>query len=98
MFADQAERDQYNLERDVSWCVAQLEVKLGRLTDRNSTSRAQDVSKVMRTLTNPSVPSTKKRVLMRNNFGDYRKKIQEDERKHLEGRKFMKLFRYQPYL
>ena len=43
---------------------------------------AEEAMKILKILQNPKAPMVKKRQAMRNTFGDYRKKMAEEERKH----------------
>ena len=42
---------------------------------------AAEAVKILKILRNPSAPMVKKRQAMRNTFGDYRKKMAEEEKK-----------------
>jgi len=69
--------DQFELE--LCWCIQQLEASLasGKLQDKQT----QDLSKHLHSLKSNTAPLIKKRQIMRNTLGDYRKKMAEDERK-----------------
>lgn len=67
------------LYREIEWCIGQLELGL---TKQNPSSRqAQDAQKIIRILKSEKAPLIKKRQAMRNTFGDYRKKMQEEEKR-----------------
>lgn len=46
---------------------------------------AQDTLRMIKTLRSPKAPMVKKRQVMRNALGDYRKKMKEGEKKSLNG-------------
>ncbi|XP_012229124.1 UPF0488 protein CG14286 [Linepithema humile] len=70
-------QDRFELE--LCWCIQQLETSLasGKLQDK----QAQDLNKHLHSLKGNTAPLIKKRQIMRNTLGDYRKKMAEDEQK-----------------
>ncbi|XP_020289499.1 UPF0488 protein CG14286 [Pseudomyrmex gracilis] len=69
--------DQFELE--LCWCIQQLEACLG--TGKLQNKQAQDLNKQIQMLKSNTAPLIKKRQIMRNTLGDYRKKMAEDEQK-----------------
>ncbi|XP_064598760.1 uncharacterized protein LOC135465450 [Liolophura sinensis] len=66
-------------ERELCWCIEQLE--LGLSTKAPDSRQAREAVKVLRVLRNPKTLLVKKRQVMRVTFGDYRKKIEAEEKK-----------------
>lgn len=69
--------DRFKLE--LCWCIQELEANLaiGKLQKK----QAQDSWKHLQSLKSNSASLIKKRQIMNNTMGDYRKKMMEDERK-----------------
>lgn len=68
-----------DLYKEIEWCIGQLELGLSR---QNPSSRqAQESQKIIRILKSGKAPLVKKRQAMRNTFGDYRKKMKEEEKR-----------------
>ncbi|KAH0954417.1 hypothetical protein HN011_009521 [Eciton burchellii] len=74
---DPEAEDRFELE--LCWCIQQLEVNLAN--DKSQKKQTQNIGKYIQSLKNNSVPLIKKRQIMNNILGDYRKKMIEDERK-----------------
>ncbi|XP_013410528.1 UPF0488 protein C8orf33 homolog [Lingula anatina] len=68
-----------SLERELVWCIQQLEA--GLASQKSDSKQVQDSLKILKTLKNPKAPLVKKRQMMRMTFGDYRKKMQEEEKR-----------------
>ncbi|KAK2180980.1 hypothetical protein NP493_417g02047 [Ridgeia piscesae] len=73
----QPEQLQVYFEVELAWCIQQLELALH--TDVSARQGAEAV-KVLKVLKNPKAALVKKRHAMRTTFGDYRKKMQEEEK------------------
>ncbi|XP_065061244.1 UPF0488 protein C8orf33 homolog isoform X2 [Rhopilema esculentum] len=65
--------DDENFESELCWCIEQLE--LGVRNKNPSKDEAERTSKLIRLLKSEKSSKVKKRQVMRNTFGDYRKKI-----------------------
>ncbi|XP_066297393.1 UPF0488 protein C8orf33 homolog [Branchiostoma lanceolatum] len=76
-------------ERELAWCVDQLEAGLQNMKPDDKQMR--DTMKILHTLKSPKASMPKKRQMMWAVFGDYRKKILEEERKSKQAFKRMKL-------
>ncbi|XP_052760145.1 UPF0488 protein CG14286-like [Mya arenaria] len=68
-----------SFEQELFWCIEQLQQSLDIL--KPSSKQAEDASRYLKVLLSAKAPLIKKRQAMRNAFGDYRKKMQEMERK-----------------
>jgi len=77
-----------NLESELLWCVQKLR---NGLAENKDAKKAAHASKVLAVLQNPQAPLVKKRQMMRITFGDYRKKMQDDENKYAAAAKKIKL-------
>ncbi|XP_055390353.1 UPF0488 protein CG14286 [Condylostylus longicornis] len=75
-------------ELELCWCIQQLENSLssGKLNDK----QIQATEKTIKTLKSSTQPVIKKRQLMRSTFGDYRAKMNEEEKKYSLGTKQIK--------
>ncbi|KAG8433164.1 hypothetical protein GDO86_017450 [Hymenochirus boettgeri] len=70
-----------DLRKELDWCVEQLEIGLQR---RKSTPKqAEEAMRAIKTLRSEKAPLVKKRQVMRAMFGDYRKKMEEENQKQL---------------
>lgn len=68
---------------ELRWCLQQLEDTMKK---KKSTPReAEDILKSYKVLAGQKAPLVKKRQLMRSLFGDYRKKMAEEEKKFKMG-------------
>nr|CAB3227192.1 UPF0488 protein C8orf33 homolog [Phallusia mammillata] len=67
------------LQKEINWCVEQL--RMGVFTLKASEKQVQNSERILKILTSTKAPLVKKRQVMHQTFGDYRKKIQETERK-----------------
>ncbi|XP_019637784.1 PREDICTED: UPF0488 protein C8orf33 homolog [Branchiostoma belcheri] len=76
-------------ERELAWCVDQLEAGLQNM--KPDEKQMKDTMKILHTLKSPKASMPKKRQMMWAVFGDYRKKILEEERKSKQAIKRMKL-------
>ena len=79
-------------EDELAWCVAQLE--LGMLRDGASKSQKDQNLKNLKSLQSSKTQLPKKRLLMRNLFGDYRAKMKrqplsalQQEKSHMDTKK-----------
>ena len=63
------------------WCVEQLEVGISN-SKKPDSKQSQEAMKLLKVLRNPTAPLIKKRQVMRNAFGDYRKKMEQEEKKY----------------
>ncbi|KFU95242.1 UPF0488 protein C8orf33, partial [Chaetura pelagica] len=70
------------LWKEVDWCVKQLE--LGLKTQKPTPKQAEEALRAIKTLRSAKAPLVKKRQLMRTMFGDYRKKMEEEQCKELK--------------
>ncbi|XP_074874309.1 UPF0488 protein C8orf33 homolog isoform X1 [Buteo buteo] len=70
------------LWKEVDWCVEQLE--LGLKTQKSTPKQVEEALRAIKTLRNDKAPLVKKRQLMRAMFGDYRKKMEEEQCKELK--------------
>ncbi|CAK8690691.1 unnamed protein product [Clavelina lepadiformis] len=68
-----------DFHKEVNWCIEQL--RMGMFTKNPSKQQVQECERVIRILTSSKAPLVKKRQAMRQMFGDYRKKIEAEERK-----------------
>ncbi|KAI0207082.1 hypothetical protein LSAT2_008258 [Lamellibrachia satsuma] len=64
-------------EVELAWCIQQLELSLQKDVSARQSAEAIRVLKVLK---NPKAALVKKRHAMRTTFGDYRKKMQEEEK------------------
>ncbi|XP_017041109.1 UPF0488 protein CG14286 [Drosophila ficusphila] len=66
-------------EVELCWCVQQLQIALdsGKLSQKV----AEDTAKNLKILTSTTAPLIRKRQVMKLSMGDYRSKMQEEERK-----------------
>ncbi|CAD5116162.1 DgyrCDS5083 [Dimorphilus gyrociliatus] len=68
-----------NFEKELYWCIEQLELGLTTKKDPDA-SQIEEAAKLIRSLKNPKAPLVKKRQIMRKTFGDYRKKMMDEEK------------------
>ncbi|KAH8295900.1 hypothetical protein KR044_001615 [Drosophila immigrans] len=75
-------------ELELCWCVQQLQTALdsGKLNQKI----AEDTAKNLKTLTSKTAPLIKKRQVMKLALGDYRSKMQQEEKKMLLASKQIK--------
>ncbi|XP_023160877.2 UPF0488 protein CG14286 [Drosophila hydei] len=75
-------------ELELCWCVQQLQTALdsGKLSQKV----AEDTAKNLKTLTSQTAPLIKKRQVMKMALGDYRLKMQQEEKKMLLASKQIK--------
>ncbi|XP_034490045.1 UPF0488 protein CG14286 [Drosophila innubila] len=75
-------------ELELCWCVQQLQTALdsGKLNQKI----AEDTAKNLKTLTSHTAPLIKKRQVMKLALGDYRSKMQQEEKKMLLASKQIK--------
>ena len=64
---------QSNLQQELEWCIAQLE--LGLLRENATKQQKQENEKYVRSLRSEKTPLPRKRQLMKNLFGDYRSRM-----------------------
>ena len=67
---------QSNLQEELEWCIAQLELGLSR-TDATKSQKVEN-EKFIRSLRSQKTPLPRKRQLMRNLFGDYRTRMVQE--------------------
>ncbi|NWS78290.1 CH033 protein, partial [Crotophaga sulcirostris] len=79
---DETSQADDQLQREVDWCVEQLE--LGLKTQKPTPKQAQEALRAIKTLRSEKAPLVKKRQVMRAVFGDYRKKMEEERCKELK--------------
>ena len=65
-----------NFERELDWCIRQLEH--GLLRTEATKAQKEQSRKYIKTLQSPKSPLPKRRQLMRQLFGDYRAKMKSD--------------------
>ncbi|XP_017851417.1 UPF0488 protein CG14286 [Drosophila busckii] len=75
-------------EVELCWCVQQLQTALS--SGKLSQKIAEDTSKNLKTLTSQTAPLIKKRQVMKLALGDYRSKMQQEEKKMLLASKEIK--------
>lgn len=76
---ESAESMAVKFEQELVWCIEQLQ--LGLETQNPTSRQAVEAEKALKILLSAKAPMIKKRQVMRNTFGDYRKKMAEMERK-----------------
>nr|XP_039250256.1 UPF0488 protein C8orf33 homolog isoform X1 [Styela clava] len=77
------------LQKELNWCIDQLRV--GLMSQKSSQKQTQEVVRIIKTLSSSTAPLVKKRQIMRQYFGDYRKKIADEEaRWYKDSQKIMK--------
>jgi len=80
------EKEQESIEnkfhRELNWCIEQLE--MGLAFKKPDKKQAQIVQRHVRSLKSSKTPLPRKRQIMFSLFGDYRKKMQEDQKKQIE--------------
>lgn len=64
------------LQKELNWCIDQL--RIGLMT-KKSTKQTQEAVRIIKILSSSTAPLVKKRQVMRQYFGDYRKKIADEE-------------------
>ncbi|KAI4499163.1 hypothetical protein M0802_005746 [Mischocyttarus mexicanus] len=74
---DQKAEDQFILE--LYWCIEELQLTLNK--GNLQPKQAQDILKCLNILRSNDAPLIKKRQIMRNKLGDYRKKMIEDKQR-----------------
>jgi len=67
------------LHKEISWCVEQL--RMGIYCLKPTTKQAKESERVLKILTSTKAPLVKKRQVMHQTFGDYRKKILAEDTK-----------------
>ncbi|NXJ74867.1 CH033 protein, partial [Trogon melanurus] len=70
------------LWKELNWCVEQLE--LGLKMQKATPGQAAEALRAIKTLRSDKAPLVKKRQLMRAMFGDYRKKMEEEQCRELK--------------
>ncbi|CAH1775189.1 unnamed protein product [Owenia fusiformis] len=70
----------YKFELEVLWCINQLE--LGVQNSKGGPKQVQSSLKLIKVLRNPKTPMVKKRQVMNKTFGDYRKKMADEQKKY----------------
>jgi len=68
-----------NFEDELCWCIQQIEI--GMRTQKPIGDQATKSKKLLTQLRSTKTPKPKKRMLMKNNFGDYRRKMTEQLKK-----------------
>ncbi|XP_060552561.1 UPF0488 protein CG14286-like isoform X2 [Ruditapes philippinarum] len=76
---DNCEEMKAKFEQELIWCIEQLQ--LGLDTSNPNSKQAIEGTKALKILLSSKAPMIKKRQVMRNTFGDYRKKMAEMEHK-----------------
>jgi len=67
-----------NFEEELCWCIKQLE--LGLQNQKPSKEQAQKTTKIINQFKSNKIPKPKKRMLMKQTFGDYREKISKQNK------------------
>ncbi|XP_074138907.1 UPF0488 protein C8orf33 homolog isoform X2 [Sminthopsis crassicaudata] len=80
--AEEEQDEQLRLQRELDWCVEQLE--LGLKTQKSNPKQAEQVARAVRTLRSHRAELPKKRQVMRSLFGDYRARMEEDRKAALK--------------
>ncbi|XP_016279704.1 UPF0488 protein C8orf33 homolog isoform X2 [Monodelphis domestica] len=76
------EDEQMRLQRELDWCVEQLE--LGLRTQKSTPKQAEQAARAVKTLRSNRAELPKKRQVMRSLFGDYRARMEEDRKAALK--------------
>lgn len=78
--AEGGESQEDKFQAELCWCLEQLDISLqsGKLSEKQS----KDVARTIKSLNNPKAPLVKKRQLMRTSLGDYRSKMQQEEKSY----------------
>ncbi|XP_051844091.1 UPF0488 protein C8orf33 homolog [Antechinus flavipes] len=79
---DGEQDEQLRLQRELDWCVEQLE--LGLKTQKSNPKQAEQVARAVKTLRSQRAELPKKRQVMRSLFGDYRARMEEDRKAALK--------------
>ncbi|XP_037799502.1 UPF0488 protein C8orf33 homolog [Penaeus monodon] len=64
---------------ELRWCLQQIELSMEK--KQGNSKQSEELMKSHLTLSNNKTPTVKKRQLMRSMFGDYRKKMADEEKK-----------------
>ncbi|ROT64705.1 hypothetical protein C7M84_017336 [Penaeus vannamei] len=64
---------------ELRWCLQQIELSMEK--KQGNSKQTEELMKSHLTLSNNKTPTVKKRQLMRSMFGDYRKKMSDEEKK-----------------
>ncbi|CAN7985598.1 unnamed protein product, partial [Ixodes hexagonus] len=78
---DEEEDVQERFERELCWCVEQLNITLSE-TDPNK-KKYSEHQRALQTLQNPKAPMVKKRQVMSTTLGNYRDKMKQQESKFI---------------
>ncbi|XP_018590426.1 UPF0488 protein C8orf33 homolog isoform X2 [Scleropages formosus] len=70
------------LARELDWCIEQLE--LGLRTQKSTPKQMEEASRALKTLRSGKAHLAKKRQVMRTVFGDYRKKMEEENARQVK--------------
>uniref|UniRef100_A0A669PL93 Uncharacterized protein n=1 Tax=Phasianus colchicus TaxID=9054 RepID=A0A669PL93_PHACC len=82
LLLDFGEQSDDQLQKEVDWCVEQLEI--GLKTQKSTPKQVEEALRAIKTLRSDKAPLVKKRQIMRTIFGDYRKKMEEELCKQLK--------------
>ncbi|XP_022093591.1 protein split ends-like isoform X2 [Acanthaster planci] len=71
-------------QKELCWCIQQTRVGLANIKSsaKEAKPQVEEAHKLLRILTSTKAPMARKRQVMRAAFGDYRSKMQQEERKH----------------
>ncbi|XP_068439772.1 UPF0488 protein C8orf33 homolog [Clinocottus analis] len=70
------------LNRQLDWCIEQLEMGLG--SQKGTPKQKEEATRALKTLRSAKAPLAKKRQVMRAMTGDYRKKMDEEKSKQFK--------------
>ncbi|XP_074655823.1 uncharacterized protein LOC141909314 [Tubulanus polymorphus] len=76
-------------DRELYWCIQELE--LSQKNMKQGLKHAEETMKLLKVLRNPKSSLVKKRQIMRSAFGDYRKKMKDQEKQFQKDFKKMTL-------
>lgn len=69
-------------QRELTWCIEQLEIGLLASKSKLPTSRTHEAVRILKVLRNPRTAYAKKRQYMRAAFGDYRQKMDAETKRY----------------
>ncbi|XP_072168298.1 uncharacterized protein [Diadema setosum] len=72
-------------QKELCWCIQQLE--LGLVNMKPNAQQAQEAERLLKILKSSKAPMARKRQIMRASFGNYRARMQQEEKKHAEAMK-----------
>nr|XP_054763060.1 uncharacterized protein LOC129269572 [Lytechinus pictus] len=67
-------------QKELCWCIQQLEMGLDN--KKSSSQKAPEAERLLKILKSSKAPMARKRQVMRASFGNYRARMQQEEKKH----------------